>query len=252
MLECSEIIRALDNEGSRTVEEYLRFVPASESGTGAVLLVGVVHDHPASLRRVTNLLTGIRPDILALELPPLAIPLFKLYAVDTATPPRLGGEMSTAIQAVDSTRTVGIDAPNRLYLRALLRRLWQGGHSISTILAILKDLGITTAHALACRTGSTVGRTTGLRPRVYSPIQHGLPADAPPFEQTEHEARHLSKQQAFLRAIEIPRARQIIDEAREEAMATRLQELRAAGDVVAIVGMEHLDTLDERLREPQP
>lgn len=251
MLEWSEITRAMDGEGFQAVEEYLRFVPPEEPDTGAVLLVGVVHDHPASRRRVVNILEKIRPDVLALELPPLAVPLFELYANESGFPPRLGGEMSTAIQAVDSVQIVGIDAPNRLYLQALLRGYLQGGYPKSTPWAVLKDLGVSFAHAVACRIGAVVGGRTGTRPRVYSPIKHAIQADAPASEQAEHEARHVMKQQSFLRAIEIPGARRVIDEAREEAMATRLHTLRSTGDVVAIVGMEHLDTLDERLRERQ-
>lgn len=248
MLDWQEIIDALDGDDSLPVIEYLRMLPADGCASGAVLLVGVVHDHPASTRRVAKLLEVVNPDVLALELPPLAIPLFELYADDTATPPRLGGEMSAAIQMSDAIRVVGIDAPNRQYLRALRRRFSRSGDPISTRLAVLKDLGVTTAHAVACRIGAVVGRATGRRPRLYSPIQHVLPVDANPSEQAEFEARHLTRQRAFIGAIEVPTARQVIDEAREEAMAARLGDLRTTGDVVAVVGMEHLDTLEDRLR----
>ncbi|PSQ01139.1 hypothetical protein BRC94_04635 [Halobacteriales archaeon QS_5_70_17] len=57
-------------------DEYVRRVPPGASGTGTVV-VGVVHDHPASVRRVKALAAATDPDVLALELPPLAVPLLR-------------------------------------------------------------------------------------------------------------------------------------------------------------------------------
>jgi hypothetical protein len=47
---------------------------------GAVTLVGVVHDHPASVARVRAVVARRRPDVVALELPPLAVGLYEAHA----------------------------------------------------------------------------------------------------------------------------------------------------------------------------
>lgn len=164
------------------------------------------------------------------------VPLFALYAADSDSPPQLGGEMRLAIQAVNSARIVGIDAPNLSYLRTLLRGCWEGALPKSTAGAILKDLAVSLAQAMACRVGTVVGRITGTRPRMYTPIDYGIPTHALPSEQAEHEVRHVSKQRAFVQAIEVPASRRIIDNAREASMADRLDCLRMVGDVVSIVG----------------
>lgn len=248
MFDCAAVATTIEDLADpRISDRTLRCVPATTE-RGTVLLVGVVHDHPASTARVRRLLERIAPDVLALELPALAVPLFRRYARNEATPPRLGGEMSAAIQAVGETRTVGIDAPNRRYLRVVGRQLRATSGDWSVAVAVLRDTVVGTAQAFACLLGWLAGHLLRRQLRVYSAIDHDCSIDDPVDRQAAHEARHLSRQRTFLRAVEMPPARAVIDSAREETMATRLHDLRAAGDVIAVMGVEHLDAVDSRLR----
>lgn len=249
MFECPDLAEAVDGERAdpRLDEQSLRCVPGAD-GLGAVVLVGVVHDHPASLFRVAHVLETVTPEVLALELPPLAVPLFRLYARDRRTPPRLGGEMGTAIQAAGDVRTAGIDAPNRGYLRRLAGALLAERPPVGVVRSVLRDLASGVTHALACRLAALVGAVTPLRPRLYSQIEYDCSVLDTPSVQADHEAAHLAQREAFLRSIETPPSIRRIDDLRETGMAARLRELRAGGDVVAVVGMEHLDALDSALR----
>lgn len=248
MFDCHDVTAAVGTppEDPRLTGDALRCIPG-DSGLGTVLLVGVVHDHPASTYRVASILETVTPDVLALELPPLAVPLFRMYARDVYTPPRMGGEMSTAIQAASDVESVGIDAPNRTYLRMLVGSLTDGPNPASVIPPVLKDVVSSSVQALSCRLGALVGAITPLRLRVYSPIQYDSTLLDSPATQAAQENDHLSQQEAFLQAIQVPRSIQVIDRAREESMVARLRNLRLDGDVVAIIGMEHLDTVEQLL-----
>ena len=50
-------------------------------GLGSVLLVGVIHEYPASVSRLARLLETFTRGYLALELPPLAVSLFRTYGI---------------------------------------------------------------------------------------------------------------------------------------------------------------------------
>lgn len=249
MFDCLEITAAIESPpvDPRLNEQFLRCIPETDE-LGTILLIGVVHDHPASVFRVAHLLESFTPDVLALELPPLAMPLFRMYAESRFTPPKLGGEMSMAIQAAGDVRTSGIDAPNRVQLRLIAEELLTGRVPLNVTRSILKDLTNGFAHALACRLGALIGSITPLRLRIYSHIEYDCSLLDSPAVQAEHESSHVSQRQAFLRAIETPVDIRRIDEIREAGMVTRLQELRAEGGVVAIIGIEHLETLETRLR----
>lgn len=248
MFDCHDVTAAIAtlSDDPRISGENVRCIPGGD-GVGTVLLVGVVHDHPASINRVARVIEAVSPDVLALELPPLAIPLFQLYARDLATPPRLGGEMSMAIQAAGLADAIGIDGPNRSYLRTVLGRLVDGSTSIGVASAVLEDLVRSTAQALSCRVGALVGALTTLQFRVYSHIEYDTTLLDSPAEQATQEESYLSQQQSFLRAVTVPESVRIVDSAREESMVTRLRELRRDDDVAAVVGMEHLDTIEESL-----
>ena len=113
MFDCTRVADELAaSEDPRLDEEYLRCLPGTDRH-GPVLLVGVVHDHPASIARVVRMVETFPPDTLALELPPLAMPLFRRYAADSQQPPRLGGEMSAAIQSTDAGHDRGPDGRRR-------------------------------------------------------------------------------------------------------------------------------------------
>jgi pheromone shutdown protein TraB len=252
MLECAAVADALrDDADPRLTEADVRCVPAPD-GAGAVLLVGVVHDHPASVARVAALLADLEPDVLALELPPLAMPLFRLYARDAYTPPRLGGEMSAAMQAADRAATVGIDGPNRTYLRRLVGRLAADRPSLDVLSAVLRDVGTGFGQALACRLGAVVGSLTPLRPRVYEHLEYDCSLLDTPGVQAAHEDAHVSQRRAFMGAVEVPPETQLVDDVREESMVAELAALRRRGDVVAVVGMEHLDPVHAGLTGAGP
>ncbi|MFC7081645.1 hypothetical protein [Halorussus caseinilyticus] len=50
-------------------DEYVRRLPDA-----GVTLVGVVHDHPASVHRARAVVRERDPEVVALEAPPLAVP----------------------------------------------------------------------------------------------------------------------------------------------------------------------------------
>ena len=77
----------LDLDDPRLNDAYLRVCPGGPE-EGTVVLVGVVHDHPSSQYRAQRVLEAVEPTTLALELPPLALPLFEEYATESSTPPR--------------------------------------------------------------------------------------------------------------------------------------------------------------------
>lgn len=248
MFDCSDVAATLAAQSSdpRVTDDALRCIPGP-AGAGTVLLVGVVHDHPASIGRVTGILEALSPDLLALELPPLAVPLFRLYARAAETPPRLGGEMSAAVQAAGDVETVGIDGPNRPYLRRLARLLVDGDPTAKLVRAVVEDVIQSTAHAVACRIGAVLGAVTPLRLRLYSHIEYDTTVIDSPAEQATQEKAYLSQQRAFLRAVTTPESIRTIDRAREESMIALLRKRRSDGDVIAVVGMEHLDALERGL-----
>lgn len=247
MFDCAAVadhLAAADDP--RLDQRYLRCVPGGD-GRGPVLLVGVVHDHPASVTRVIRVLELLDPETLAVELPPLAVPLFGLYAADGSRPPRLGGEMSAAIQSTDA-RVVGIDLPTRRYLARLGERIRRERPSPRVFGRLLKDLGSSVAHALACRAAGALAAYTPVRLRVYTPIVHDCSFVDTAGVQADDERAYLDRRDSLFRAIRAPAAVRLIDDAREAAMADLLDESRAEGSVVAVIGMEHLDEIEAALR----
>lgn len=242
-----DIESALSTEDPRVTAESIELVPRFDF-LGEVLLVGVVHDHPASMARVGHILTIVTPDVLALELPSLSLPLFREYAGGDV-PPSLGGEMSMALWATGSVRTEGIDAPSWGYIRHLGQRVLEGDLSGSTLRAVIADLGSASHQALMCGFGGIAGRLTGVVTQPYPSLEYDCSMMDTPEMQADHESSHIETQQAFLNAVEIPRDRVVIDEAREASMAARLHDLREDGTVVAIIGVHHLEQVGSRLEQ---
>ena len=234
----------------RLDQRYLRCVPGG-GGRHPVLLVGVVHDHPASVTRVIRVLELIEPETLAVELPPLAVPLFGLYAADGHRPPRLGGEMSAAIQSTDAP-VVGVDLPTRRYLARLGERVRRERPSPRVLGRLVRDFGSSIAHALACRVAGVLADHTPIRLRVYSPIVHDCSLVDTADVQATDERAYLDRRDSLFRAIRPPASIRLIDDAREAAMADLLDAARGEGSVVAVMGMEHLDEIEGALREPGP
>lgn len=233
--------------------DYLRRFTESngiehDAELGSVTLVGVVHDHPASKHRVRSVLEAVDPNVLALELPPIAVPLFEEYADVDRAPPRFGGEMSTAIQASSTARSVGIDGPTPAFTARLLRSLRRKQVSLDTLRSVLRGLTSVTKHAVVCRAAATLSRLTSLRVEVDAPIDHDTEWTDDPERQATDEHTQVRRAEAVLDAFEPSRASQFRDATREAHMADRLADLRSEGPVVAVVGIDHLDGVAAELR----
>lgn len=231
----------------RVTGEYVRRI----AGDGeALTLVGVVHDHPASSYRVRRVVEELDPEVLALELPPISVPLFEQYAYTDRRPPVFGGEMSVAIQAAAPRRTVGIDRPTVDYFRRLGRCLLRERPAVETLRIVVSNVVETTSHAILCRIAAAVGDRTSLRTEVGSPVPHDSDWSDSPAEQARNERTQVRRSRSFMdafRAASRSRAARLEDTAREEAMAARLAELREDGPTVAVIGIDHLDPVADRL-----
>lgn len=242
-----------DGEGRgdpRITGEYIRQLQGGDQGS--LTLVGVVHDHPASTYRVRRTVEYLNPDVLALELPPMAVHLFEQYAKTDYTPPVFGGEMSAAIQVAETADTVGIDRPTGGYFARLLRNVVHERPSVTTVRKVLSDAVSATKHAVVCRIASAVSAKTSVRLEVDSPVEHETDRNDTPKMQALDERRQVRQSRAFMNAFRTAstsRATRFADTVREEQMSDRLSELRVDRDVVAVVGINHLDALTERLRK---
>lgn len=245
----------LDGRGStgapggdpRLKSRYVRHLLPARTNAAPITLVGVVHDHPASVHRVRSIVESESPAALALEIPPIAFPLFEEYAADERTPPAFGGEVSAAIQAADC-RAVGIDGPSRRFFRTLLETCWHERPSPSTLRRLLAGVASVCEHALRCRLAATVARRADVRVEVDDPVIHDCDHADDPATQAEHEARQVRTSTTLLRALCAPHD-DLRDRTREACMADELRRLRDGSDgpVVAVVGIGHLDALEERL-----
>ncbi|ELZ19932.1 hypothetical protein C475_21579 [Halosimplex carlsbadense 2-9-1] len=214
---------------------------------GAVTLVGVVHDHPASVTRVSYVVERRSPDVLALELPPLAVGLYEAHAARGTDPLSFGGEMSAAIRAAETDRVVGIDGPSRRFCRELAARFVRDRSGVGTVTRSLRGVASVTRTAVACRLAAAVARRTARAPTVGSRTEYDVAPSDPPERQAEDERRQADAATAVLDAFEKPPASRIRSETREAHMADRLREFSRGSDVVAVVGLGHFDPLVDRL-----
>jgi len=231
----------------RVTGEYVRQLSGAH---GTLTLIGVVHDHPASIYRVQHIIERVEPDVLAVELPPISLPLFEQYAAGDRSPPVFGGEMSAAIQAAAPGTAVGIDRPTGGFFGRLGRTLLRDRPSAETVRAVLANAVETTTHALLCRIAAAIGARSSVRLEIDSPIAHDIAPTAPADEQARDERAQVRRSRSFMNAFRTAsrsRASRLEDDAREAAMATRLAGLRGDGEIVAVVGIDHLDSLVERL-----
>lgn len=213
-----------------------------------LILLGVVHDHPASVARVERVLEQVDPDVLALELPSAAVPLYRAYARDSSSPPNRGGEMSAAISATSDATVKGIDAPNWSFFRQLIARLVADRVSVSTARRLISSLGGATREALSCRVAATLTHATSMTITRDDPIEYECDHSDSPECQATHEQSHVAGVQALLGSVETDdNALTYRDETREQCMVDRLEEVRSKGDVVAVVGIDHLDALEAEL-----
>lgn len=237
------------NSDPRLTGAYVREVSGQD---GAVTLVGVVHDHPASCYRVQHHVRRLDPEILALELPPSAVPLFEEYATSRQTPPVFGGEMSTAVQAADDATVVGVDRPTSSFGLKLIRNLLRERPSATIARKVFRNTVSAMKHAFVCRVAAGVSAHTDVRVEVDSPTEHDTDWTDSPTAQADDEQAQVRRSRTFMNAFQTSsssRASRLEDATREEHMAERLTKLSDDGDVVAIVGIDHLDPLAELLED---
>ena len=234
-----------DDADPRLNEDFYRELPGS-AGREDVVLVGVVHDHPASAYRVKSIVESVDPDVVAVELPPLALPLYERYAGGEETPPAFGGEFSIALQAANG-EVAGIDGPSLGFLMRVGRTLYREDVSTSTVSNVLKSVWAVTRNATACRIAATrIAR--GEEPfRVGSPVEHDCEWGDDPREQARDERDQFRRARAVASALGTPEAVRLRETIREDHMASRLATIRRESAVVAVVGLGHLDPLAERL-----
>ncbi|WP_205254559.1 MULTISPECIES: hypothetical protein [Halorussus] len=230
----------------RLGDEYVRTVAHPD---GDVTLVGVVHDHPASVFRARAVVAEREPDTVALEAPPLATPLYRAYARSDRTPPAFGGEMSAAAQAAQEcgADVVGVDGPTGGFFARLARNWWRDGASPGTLRRVASGVASVTRHALTCRVAAAVADRTALRVEVDDPVEHDCTRADPPAVQASDERAQARRSQSLLRAFDPPRPVALRDETREEHMAGELASLRERGETVAVVGLDHLDRVAEQI-----
>jgi len=208
-----------------------------------VVLVGVVHDHPASIFRSRAVVDAVDPATVALEIPNGLMPLFRQYAADDS---EAGGEMVAAIDAADE-EVVGIDLPDRGSLRTLAGRLRRADISLGGKARAVATAARLYAHTLRGRLVAAgvpsewLGRDPGAT-RSYDCSD----TDAP-TRQAEHESVHISRSRSLSRAFVPPETTRVLDAAREAAMVERLEELRKEGRVVAVLGYDHVDAVADEL-----
>lgn len=234
------------DDDPRIDEAYVRHLPA-DADDQKVVLVGALHDHPASRIRARVVTDAIDPDVLALELAPVSVPLFEQYATDDRSPPVFGGEMSAAIQAASTDRIVGIDGPTIAFSRRLIKTLYREGASLSTVRKSLRGLVGATRQAVSCRVAAEAAERAAVRIDVDAPIEHECTLKDEPERQAEDERRQVRKAASVLSALGSSRTVRFRDETREAHMADRISDLRTEGSVVAVVGIDHLDPLEARL-----
>ncbi|TMT87735.1 hypothetical protein E2L06_14510 [Haloterrigena sp. H1] len=236
----------------RITAQFYRRLP---DPSGDLVVVGVVHDHPASIARVERVLERIDPATLALELPPVALPLYRIYGrtgdADESTPPRFGGEMSAAIRAASDAEAVGIDAPNWSFLRRLVTRLVADRVSPATARRVLSSVGNATRDALTYRIAATLTHATSMTVVPGDAVEYDVDHENSPDRQAAHERAHVAGVQALLGSVDTDGTTLAYrDETRERCMIERLEEIRSEpGTAVAVVGVDHLDRLAAALAE---
>lgn len=213
--------------------EYIRSLPD-------LTLVGVVHDHPASIARVKTVLCESNPETLALELPPLALPLYRSHAT-TEELPSAGGEMSAAIRASEAP-VVGIDGPSRAFARAFYEYTSRERLDRQTLDRLYSGVRTASKRALRCRLAATAtGRRLGIE--AGRSFTYDCHPDAGIEELAADERSHVSAARSI--TLFSPPHVAHRDAIREDCMAAALGELR--GPIVAVVGIGHLDGLVSRL-----
>lgn len=239
----SEQLDAVIESDPRISDEYVRLIERPQS---PVVLVGVVHDHPASIHRVEAVIDGLSPSIVGIELPSLLVPVFEQHVADGAD---VGGEMAAAIQAAGSTPVVGIDVPGPGFLRAMgAELLGEAAGTGPTIRTLRESWRLTSNAVLARLAHEGIPRLPTVTDLEFG-HEYDLPDRPTPELQAEHEAKHVRRSTTLLRTFEPPAATRLVDRIRERHMARRLGELDGDGPLVGVVGHGHIDEIQSALEE---
>jgi hypothetical protein len=228
---------------------FVEYVPATDQ-RASILLAGVVHDHPASVARVRQLVGAVSPTVLALELPAMAVGLFRQFATTDGVPPENGGEMSAAIQASPESDVVGIDAPSWPFCKAATAAILRGEVDLATLPALTRRLAGLSAHAVTCRLGAIAARLSIPTSTIAPNFSYQCSAELSPTAQADHEATHLSRTRSLFAAVEAPAGHEAFTSTREAAMCQQIETAARRGTVVAVVGFDHLDAVADALRSP--
>lgn len=228
----------------------MRSTPGDDSA-GGVVLVGVVHDHPASVARVHSVVDALNPDVVALEVPNLAVPLYEYYAAEepqATEGPIPGGEVTAAVRGAPDADAVGIDVPGFGAATLLARYVRSESPSVETLSSLFDRMTAVTRHAVYCRLAAAVMAYTTHTVAAEDGVEYDCPVDATPAEQASHEQRAVDRSTSLLGAVETPASMAAFDHIREVHMARRIDALREEGTVVGVVGFDHLDAVHARVR----
>lgn len=249
-------------EDPRLDDDHWHTVPGTD-GDGSVLLLGVVHDHPSSVHRVRTVVEAVAPSVVALELPGVVLPHYERLAHEAldgaatefaetgdgtvastdggTTIDAAVGEMSAAIMAADDAAVVAVDALDWRFFVELGRRARASDASLGTVRRALGNVAAVARNALDVRLGRTEDDAeTGAAAHEVSTL------DAP-STQAADERSHVERARTLHEAFARPKADVLLDEARESRMAAAIDGRRDEGTVVAVLGMQHLDGVAERL-----
>ena len=242
--------RGGDATDPRLTDEYVRLIEGKDRDehepAGDVLLLGSVHDHPASSYRIGERVRAFEPDVLALEVTPLSLPWFVSSAAREENPTC---EMTAAVAAAPDARPVAIDGLDAEFFATLVRNLREEGPRYSTVRAVARGVGAVAKHATNCRLAALADRYTPYCPSAGEPVAHDCDRTDPPEIQAADERRQASTSLALLRAVERPAPVAVRDETRETCMVRRIERLQKEGDVAAVVGVGHLEAVAEELAE---
>ena len=232
----------LAGDDPRLDGQYVRLIDATPE---PVVLVGVVHDHPASVYRARRTVTALDPETVALEAPDAVTPVFASHArTDDST----GGEMTAAVAAAGDADVVGVDAPGRGTLRSLAAVLADERPGPSAVAGTLRNLARIGAHAARGRLQAAGVPARWLGGEFDRSQEYDCATTDPASEQAADETTRLERSTSLLRAFDPPPATRVLDAVRERQMGQRIAGLAADDVVVAVVGFSHLDGVENEIR----
>lgn len=214
-------------------------------GSGQVVLVGVVHDHPASCVRVRRVAQALEPETVCLELPPTTVHRYRETLESTDAARTTGGEMGVAMQATPEATHVGIDGLDTRFLRTLASTVTAQRPAVRTLARTARGVGTMAKQLLGSQLRVWGNEPdTGIDVEQFESLRGGSPE-----LQAADERRQLERSASFLRAVETPAAISLREETRETCMAHRLVTCLEDGPVLAVLGMDHLDPVADNVLE---